>query len=366
MEEQSTVNLQRKEAAPYKQCLNCGADLQGVYCHECGQQATSPTPKVGEFILEYMDNAFIWDTKCLVTIWQLIRRPGHLTNVFNAGKFVAYENPLKLNMFFLFVFVTIFFLFSDIQEAHDSFDDVARNELVRPYLSLQALNEDADYSAKMKESERDTIQLSIPLAYTKEFPQIVTTLQAITDYHEEKLDTLVVSIPHVLIQDGVLINDGSEIYSFSERNDIVDQTFEMGILSGLWRKLLDIWTQYFPLIFLLTSPLLAISVKLLHLKQKQPFISFFIFALHYTAFIELMLLVIYLLYLTVDPSFDMLQWVMIVSSGLYLTIAVKNVYEHHSWIKSIVKALLISLNYLLICFMAFFIILIIAIFMVLL
>ena len=73
---------------------------------------------------------------------------------------------------------------------------------------------------------------------------------------------------------------------------------------------------------------------------------------------------IYLLYLTVNPSFDMLQWVMIVSSGLYLTIAVKNVYEHHSWMKSIVKAFLISLNYLLICFMAFFIIFIIATFMV--
>ena len=47
------------------------------------------------------------------------------------------------------------------------------------------------------------------------------------------------------------------------------------------------------------------------------------------------------------------------SNRLYLTIAVKNVYEHHSWIKSIVKALLISLNYLLICLMIFCIIFII-------
>ena len=59
-----------------------------------------------------------------------------------------------------------------------------------------------------------------------------------------------------------------------------------------------------------------------------------------------------------------MQCVMIVSSGLYLTIAVKNVYEHHSWVKSIVKALFITFNYLLICFMAFFIILIMATFMV--
>lgn len=364
MEEQSTVNSQKKEVAPYKQCLNCGADLQGIYCHECGQQAYNPTPKVWEFILEYMNNAFIWDTKCVPTIWHLIRRPGFLTNEFNAGKFVAYENPLKLNMFFLFVFVTLFLLFSDIQKANESFDNLTKSELVRPYLSLNALNENVDYSTQMKESERDTIQLSLPLPYAKEFPGIVTTISAMTDHKGEKLDTLVVSIPQILIQDGILISNGSPVYSFSDKNDIIDKSMELEILSSLWRKLLDILTQYFPLIFLLTSPLLAFAVKLLHLKRKKPFISYFIFALHYTAFIELMLLVIYLLYLIVEPSFDVLQWVMIVSSSLYLTIAVKNVYEHHSWIKSILKAFFISLNYLMICLMVFCVIFIVVTFMV--
>lgn len=364
MEKQSTVNSQKKEIATYKQCLNCGADLRGIYCHECGQQASSPTPKVWEFILEYMNNAFFWDTKCLVTVLQLIRRPGFLTNEFNAGKFVSYENPLKLNMFFLFVFVTLFLLFSDIQKANDSFDNMTRNEFVRPYLSLNALKGDVDYSAKMKESERDTIQLSLPLPYAEEFPEIVFTLRAMTNYHGEKLDTLVVSTPQILIQDGILISNDSDIYSFSEKNNMIDKSLELNILSNLWRKLLDILTQYFPLIFLLTSPLLAFAVKLLHLKRKKPFISYFIFALHYTAFIELMLLVIYLLYLAVQPGFVMLQWILILSSSLYLTVAVKNVYENHSWFKSIVKAFFISLNYLLICFMAFFVIFIIATFAV--
>ena len=365
MKEQSTQNSQKNEKLPYKQCLNCGTDLQGIYCHKCGQQASNPTPKVWKFILEYLDNAFIWDTKCLLTVWNLIRRPGFLTNEFNAGKFVAYENPLKLNMFFLFVFVTIFLLFSDINKANETFDNVTKNELVRPYLSLNALNEDVDYSTKMKESARDTIQLSLPLAYAEEFPEIITTLQAKTDYQGEKLDTLVVTIPQRLIQDGILVNDGSDIYSFSEKNELVDKSLELDILSSLWRKLLDILTNYFPLIFLLTSPLLAIAVKILYLKRKKPLITFFIFALHYTAFIEFMLLVIYLLYLTVQPDFDILQWIMTLSSGLYLTIAVKNVYESKSWIKSIVKAFFISLVYLMICMTAFFVIFIIAIFAVL-
>jgi hypothetical protein len=134
------------------------------------------------------------------------------------------------------------------------------------------------------------------------------------------------------------------------------------ILARLGKKLLEILTQYFPLIFLLTSPLLAFAVKLLHRKRKKPTISFFIFALHYTAFIELMLLLVYLLYLTIHPSFDVLEWIMILSSCVYLTIAVKNVYNNHSWTKSIMKAFFISLVYLLICLMAFLVIFVIAIF----
>ena len=361
---QSTVDLQEKEVAPYKHCLNCGTDLHGIYCHKCGQQASNPTSKVWEFILEYMNNAYIWDPKFFLTIWHLIRRPGHLTNEFNAGKLVAYEHPLKLNMFFLFVFVTLFLLFSDLQKADESFENLTKNELVRPILSLNAVNGNADYLIKMKESERDTIQLSIPLSIVKDYPEIITTIHAITDYEGERLDTLLVAIPQILIQDKILIREDEAVYSFSEENEIVDSLLELDTMSMIWCKMLDILTQYFPLIFLLTSPLLSFAVKLLHLRRKIPFISFFIFALHYTAFIEFMLLVIYLLYLTVQPGFEILQWIMILASCLYLTIAVKNVYENHSWIKSIAKAFFISLTYCLICFVAFLAIFFVTIFIV--
>lgn len=364
MEEQSTVNLQNETVAPYKRCLNCGADLHGVYCHKCGQQASNPTPKVWEFILEYMNNAFIWDQKCFQTIWHLIRRPGFLTNEFNAGKFVSYEHPLKLNMFFLFVFVTLFLLFSDMQKADESFDNITKNELVRPYLSLNSLCDNEDYFAKMKESEKDTLLLALPLAYAQEFSEIITPVRSLTANNGERLDTLVATVPRVLLEDGVVIRGDSDVYFFSEKNDIVDKHLELDMISNMWRKLLDILTQYFPLIFLLTSPLLALAVRLLHLKRKSPFISFFIFALHYTAFIELLLLFIYILYLTIQPDFDILQWIVSLASWLYLSIAVRRVYDENSWIMSVVKALLISFVYLMICFVALFVVFVISVIVV--
>ena len=135
---------------------------------------------------------------------------------------MAYEHPLKLNMFFLFVFVTLFLLFSDLQKADESFENLTKNELVRPILSLNAVNGNADYLIKMKESERDTIQLSIPLSIVKDYPEIITTIHAITDYEGERLDTLLVAIPQILIQDKILIREDEAVYSFSEENEIVD------------------------------------------------------------------------------------------------------------------------------------------------
>lgn len=364
MKEQSTENLQKDGAPPYKSCLNCGADLQGMYCHKCGQQASSPTPKVGEFILEYLNNAYIWDPKFFLTIWNLVRRPGFLTNEFNAGRFVAYEHPLKLNMFFLFVFVTIFLLFSDIQKANDTFNTFARSESVRPQLYLSALSADKSYSSKMLSSERDTIQLSIKVTSANEYPEIVGTIRQLTHNGEDQLDTILATVPAILIKDGILVRNTAGVYSFSEKNAIVDKLMNIDLVSSVLRKLVDILTQYFPMLFLLTSPMLAFAVKLLHHKRKEPALSYFIFALHYTAFIEFMLLAIYLLYLTVNPGIGVLQWIMILSSCLYLTVAVKQVYEPKSWIKSILKAFMISLTYFMICFCIFIAIFITTIFAV--
>ena len=364
MEEQPTENIQEKGIAPYEKCLNCGTKLQGMYCHKCGQHASNPTPKVWEFILEYMNNAFIWDQNFFSTIWQLLRRPGYLTKVFNAGKFVAYENPLKLNMFFLFVFVSMFLLFSDIEKVDKSFDKMTSHELFRPGLSLGALTNDAGYAERMEASPRDTIQLAITTLTAKEYSQVVNIIRPLTNNGEEVLDTLEVAIPRILIQDKIIVNDGGTVYSFTEGNELVNKMLRLDLMSMVLKKMVDLLTQYFPLIILLTSPLLAFAVQLLHLKRKEPAINYFIFALHYTALIEFLLLVIYALHLVAHPGFDVLQWVMTLGSSLYLAVAYRNVYECNSWIKSIVMALLISLIYFLICFLVFFAIFIFAIFLV--
>lgn len=133
---------------PYANCLNCGAELKGKYCHVCGQEATSQTPSVLAFIVEYLNHAFIWDSNFVPTLWNLIRRPGYLTNEFLKGKFVSHEHPLKLNMFLLFVFVTLFALFATQEKLNDSAEALTHHELEFPDIQMTLLKSDTGYIKK--------------------------------------------------------------------------------------------------------------------------------------------------------------------------------------------------------------------------
>ena len=88
---QNLKTIDEQSNLPYKHCLNCGAELKGVYCHCCGQEAVDKTPTIRGFVMTYIDNAFLWDSQFLKTFWGLIRRPGHLTNEYLAGKFTSQD-----------------------------------------------------------------------------------------------------------------------------------------------------------------------------------------------------------------------------------------------------------------------------------
>ena len=53
-------------------CLNCGSELKGTYCHNCGQHVTDHAMTVKRFILDYLDNAFLWDSRNIETIKRLV------------------------------------------------------------------------------------------------------------------------------------------------------------------------------------------------------------------------------------------------------------------------------------------------------
>ena len=90
-------------------CQNCGAELQGAFCHRCGQHDFDFHRSFGHVFLETLENFFHFDEKFLRTIVRLLFQPGELSADFNAGKRASQMPPFRL---YLFVSVLFFFVTS--------------------------------------------------------------------------------------------------------------------------------------------------------------------------------------------------------------------------------------------------------------
>lgn len=351
-----------KETLPYKKCLNCGTELEGQYCHKCGQHASTPTPKIKDFLLEYANNAFIWDEKFLHTIKYLIIKPGFLSKAFTNGKFVSYVHPLKLNMFLLFGFITLFLLFSDTTKLGNSVDEITMNEEIFPQLVLSSLEENEAYISKLQNDERDTIMLQVSEKVLKKYSHLIIPIDSITIVNSNKKNMRKMSVPSFMLKEKIVEGNNTDGYVFSVESEYASEELSLHFIGSIWREMLRLITQYFPLIILFTIPILAFVVSIINRKYALPKIHSFVFTLHYTAFLEILLFGIYILYLLLPQSKMMLDWFVGIISYIYLTIALKYFYEGISWTKSAIKSLMINLIYLLICSIAFIIIFIIAIF----
>lgn len=353
---------QRDSGTPsYTHCKNCQTELQGMYCHKCGQYAYRTTPKMWTFIKEYIQTAYPWDSQILPTLRNLIRRPGYLTNEFIAEKYSSYVHPLKLNILFLLIVVTTFVLFSNTSISNNSLNDILRHEAVVPHLTLELLNNNKEYASKMQESPRDTIRLTAHLYIERDFPHIITNVQTICNLNNEEIpDTFIAAVPHILIEDSIIVKDDSCGYKFSSHNKAINKEYYLNKANEAWVKMINLITEYLPIIILLTSPVLAFALRIANLRDKRNPIYYFVFALHYTAFAELLFLAFYLISLLNIAGAGTLERIAACILWLYMTIAIKRVYNK-SWLVSFVKALMINVIYALIALMTIITMYIIAI-----
>lgn len=89
-------------------CLNCGAEITGPFCAQCGQ-ASHPHRSLTHVVEEFLHGVLHFDTKAWRTLPMVIFRPGTLTRNYVYGKRARYISPLAL---FLFTIFFMFFVFA--------------------------------------------------------------------------------------------------------------------------------------------------------------------------------------------------------------------------------------------------------------
>src|SRR5438445_7128117 len=93
-----------RQRPPLSHCENCGAQLTGRYCAQCGQAAVDYRRSFRHVIVDVLDSFLNWDSKFFATIALLILKPWRLTNEFLAGKRVRYVHPLRLYLLAIILF----------------------------------------------------------------------------------------------------------------------------------------------------------------------------------------------------------------------------------------------------------------------
>ena len=77
-------------------CANCGAGMQGEFCHECGQSIHSVLKPMHHMVEETVETVLHIDGRIVHTLPPLLLKPGFLTLEYFSGRRVRYIAPFRL------------------------------------------------------------------------------------------------------------------------------------------------------------------------------------------------------------------------------------------------------------------------------
>lgn len=77
-------------------CANCGATMQGEFCHECGQSIHSVLKPMHHMLEETVETVLHIDGRIVHTLPPLLLKPGFLTMEYFSGRRVRYIAPFRL------------------------------------------------------------------------------------------------------------------------------------------------------------------------------------------------------------------------------------------------------------------------------
>lgn len=96
------------QATERKTCLNCETQLDGEFCHICGQPASTEKYSLKTLFQEiYAQLRKFEATKTMKTFGALMSRPGGFVNDFLAGKRVSFIGPVRYLFYAIFIEITI-------------------------------------------------------------------------------------------------------------------------------------------------------------------------------------------------------------------------------------------------------------------
>lgn len=94
-------------------CQNCETELQGNFCHTCGQEDKVIKEDVKSLIKESVEDLTFFNSKIWITLKLLITNPSKLSRLYLDGKRASFVAPFKLYLFLVMIFSFLDYHISD-------------------------------------------------------------------------------------------------------------------------------------------------------------------------------------------------------------------------------------------------------------
>jgi len=330
-----------------KDCLNCGATVQGRFCHVCGQENVVPKETFWHMVTHFFYDITHFDSKFFESIKDLAFRPGFLSKEYMLGRRASYLHPVRMYVFTSAMFFLLFFSFFSPKESisMDINKPLNAEERTAYILSLQNRIKRDSSNAELLSALIRAKDTSSPLTgrdiLIRERKGGISFSFDNTDYKSvEEYDSLQKTLP-AQQRDGWfkrrLIRKQTEVnVRFRENPEEASKKLAESILHRL------------PYMLFVSLPLFALILKLVYIRRKQfYFADHGIFTIHLYIFSFLLLLIVFLFNwlneITGWDLFIILIILLFISLFIYLYKAMKNFYGQRGG-KTFLKFLFVALG----------------------
>jgi hypothetical protein len=148
-------NMSHLKERSSKDCLNCGTEVAGRFCQQCGQENVEVKESFFQLLRHFVEDLTHFDGKLWKTVKLLLFKPGSLTKLYIEGKRASYIHPIRM-----YIFVSaVFFLFMFTGEAP-----------VKPEGAGSKANTSKDFASGLQEGlelelDNDTVNYKTIAAY---------------------------------------------------------------------------------------------------------------------------------------------------------------------------------------------------------
>jgi hypothetical protein len=334
---------ERKE----KDCLNCGANLQGRYCHVCGQENVVPHETFFHMAKHFFYDITHFDSKFFDTLKDLLFRPGFLSREYVKGRRASYLHPVKMYVFTSAIFFLVFFSFNKpgSRGLKLTITDTINTKDRRQYIidtENEALQDSSqvvkDRLKMLKDSTRPVnVDDYINAGGKVSILNITGASKKFSNTHE--YDSSQKALPKKE-------RDRFFLQLIKKKEIALNEKYGRNP-EDAWKELVNGLLHKLPYLLFVSLPLFALFLKLLYVRRKEfYYFDHGIFTIHHYIFCFILLLVVFALQGLSDwlgwGFFDIAAVILFFSGGFYLYKAMRNFYRQRR-AKTIIKFLLLNL-----------------------